>query len=458
VQKVEPTVREAAVKDYVAWIKGQSRIDHIVHATLNSSRWDDRDRSLYHEIVNGVVRYHGRIEWLLDELSSKGVNRDVLAQAAAAVGIYQILYLDRIPHYASVDAAVEITRKRVGEAASRWVNAILRRVTDDVLYWQEVVPKSDNPRVRLAMFHSFPVWMVERWGAQFRSVTDESNEDEKSDPNSALEQFLIWNNRRPKVTLRVNLQKCTPKQLEAKLKKRNINYKPAVLDPTFIDLEHSTNPADLSIVRDGYVSVQDVSQGMVAKLIDPQPDELILDLCSAPGGKTGHLAELEPECKIIATDKDAGRLDVVKKNIARCGYKNVTLTCYNKVLTGKQSFDAVLVDAPCTGTGVLARRVDIRWRRKLTDLRKMAAIQRQLLRYAAERVKRGGRLIYSTCSIEPEENEMIVNDFLKEQSGFRLINAGKWIPEELADEIGQLRALGSEVKADGVFAARLERK
>lgn len=458
-QRAELTVREAAVKDYVAWMRGQRRIDHIIHDTLNDCRWDERDRSLFHEIVNGVVRHHGRIEWMLTELSSKGINRDIFAQASAAIGIYQILYLDRVPNYASVDAAVEIARNKVGEAASKWVNAILRRVTSDVPHWQEYVPKSDNSRIKLAMLHSFPVWMVERWGAQFRAAIDKTDEEEGIDPNLALEQFLIWNNRRPIVTLRTNLRRITPKQLEGKLDKRDIGYRPSPLDPAFLDLEHSINPADLSIVRDGFASVQDASQGMVSKLLNPLPGESILDLCSAPGGKTGHLSELQPDCKIVATDNDASRLKRVVENAARCGYQNVTAMPYNELLSGsKQLFDAVLVDAPCTGTGVLAKRADIRWRRKLTDLNKMVAVQRQILRYAADRVKRGGRLIYSTCSIEPEENELMVESFLQEHSGFHAVTASDWIPEELTDQRGYLKLLGPEVKADGVFAVRLERR
>ena len=254
--------------------------------------------------------------------------------------------------------------------------------------------------------------------------------------------------------------------------KENIGH-PTKIDPNFLVLDHSGSGsagrvgdiAHLKLVKNGLASVQDVSQGLASRLLDPQDVEEILDLCSAPGGKTGHLAELSPNCRIIATDRSNDRLRIVEQNVARCGYHNVTTIPYDNLLaSSERSFDAVLVDAPCTGTGVLARRPDIRWRLRQTDIKRMAAIQLQLLRYAADRVRRGGRIIYSTCSIEPEENGEVVERFLSEQSGFHLVSARaepsehREFPVEVLDDQGRLNILGTEIGGDGIFAARMERK
>ncbi len=465
------TPREAAVRDYVLWLKSSKRIDHITNQTLDQQKWEDRDKALFNELINGVVRHHGRIEWIIKELSKKGLNRDHFANASAAIGIYQLLYLDRVPAYAAVDAAVDITSRRVGDAASKWVNAILRQISNDIDHWKTAVPITDNTRTKLAQLHSYPTWMAERWGKQFYK-TDQilhrkkmqlarSEVDKPIPPvrDAQLEQFLIWSNRRPNITIRVNTHRTTQDELIGKFKRHNIGFHVTKLDPLFINLEHSFTPSDLNMAKNGLVSVQDVSQGLVAKLVAPQPKELILDLCAAPGGKTGHLAELCPECQVIATDKDERRLEMVSQNVTRCSYDNVKVIPYDDLWgTDYRVFDAILVDAPCTGTGVLARRADARWRRIPQDFSRMVAIQSQLLKYAADRVRQGGRIIYSTCSIEEEENEQIIEQFLIEHNGFKLVNAGKWLPEHLVDELGQLSVKGHEVRADGVFAARLERK
>jgi 16S rRNA (cytosine967-C5)-methyltransferase len=207
----------------------------------------------------------------------------------------------------------------------------------------------------------------------------------------------------------------------------------------------------------GMVSAQDISQGLVASIVNPQPGEEILDFCSAPGGKTGHLAELAPEALIFATDKAEERLELVREMVQRNGYENVKIVAYDDIVSSKKKFDAILVDAPCSGTGVLARRPDLRWRRSPDDIKRMSSVQLSLLNYAADRLKAKGRIIYSTCSVEPEENDGVIDRFLEERSDFENIPISG-LPESITTDSPRLQLWGTEIKADGVFAAIIRKK
>ena len=251
--------------------------------------------------------------------------------------------------------------------------------------------------------------------------------------------------------------RATVSQIENMLENERIHLKRSETDPNFFIARHSGNPELLDVVQKGLVTIQDHSQGLVARMTAPQAGEEVLDLCSAPGGKTGYLAELCPDCMISATDRDDARLESVRQLVERARYSNITVAPYDEILAERRKYDAVLVDAPCTGTGVLARRPDLRWRRDPSDVKRMAAVQFQILRYAADRVKTGGRLIYSTCSIEPEENRGVVNSFLEAYPYFKLGKSADEVILNHVDSDGILSKTGPEISGDGVFAVRLER-
>jgi len=419
------------------------RIDNVAQKTLDQSDWEPRDRALFLELLYGTIRWHGRIEWILKQLSDEKETTHLTANAAAVIGIYQMLFLDRIPDFAIVDTAVVLTRRAHGPAVGGWVNAILRRIGRERDRWKAAEPESKDPSYNLSIKYSHPHWMIERW-ARFI-------------PPDRLETFLAWNNRRPFIILRTNVNKTTVDEIVALLSQNKIKASPSRIDSRFLIIEHSGNPLALEPVKNGLASVQDHSQGLVAKIVNPQSGEKILDLCAAPGGKTGFLAELCPECKITATDKDADRLEMVTDLIQQQGYSNIEIVSYNDVLASRNRYDAILIDAPCTGTGVLARRPDLRWRRISSDVARMSAIQFQLLRYAVDRINVGGRIIYSTCSIEPEENGKLVDQFINNYRQFSEIPVTGLISESLIDHNGRLNLLGPEIEGDGVFTAVLVR-
>ena len=439
-----PTPREAAARTYARWIKRPSRIEYAAEWALTHGQWDSRDRALFFELVYGVVRWHGRLQWLMGELSRRDPHSDALVYAATAVGMYQLLFLDRIPDYAAVDSAVDLTRRVAGPQAAAWTNALLRRCAVEAVQWKEAAPRTANVAERLAASHSHPLWMLERW--------------QKRLAGEKLVEFLNWNNRRPDLYLRVSGREDSLSQAMLQLEKLEIGAEPAAIDPSFLKLQHSGDPAQIPLVRDGQAAIQDVSQGLVSRLLHPQPGERVLDLCAAPGGKTGHLAELCPDCRIVATDKSEERLRLVTEMASRRDYGNVSIRPFQEVIEEREPYDAVLVDAPCTGTGVLARRPDLRWRRKPDDVPRMAATQLKLLSYAESKVALGGRIIYSTCSVEPEENLEVVNAFLQQHRGFGLETFSSNLDPGTLDEHGCLSYWGPELGADGVFAAVLRRK
>ncbi len=433
--------RDAAIKAYARWLRKPGRVEPLVAWAFDRYTWDQRDKAFFLELLYGVIRQHGRLEWLISKLSRRGVNCDYIGKAAAILGLYQELFLDRIPIHAVVDTAVAIARKAEGAEVGGWVNAILRRVDREHELWMNLLPEPKEIERYLAVKHSHPPWLV--------------NKLIKTYGNHKAEQILEWNNRRPKVTVRVNRLRAIPEAIIKILKDSGIGVTTSSLDDYFLVLDHAGDIAALSIFTDGSISMQDASQGLVAGIVSPDIDEKILDMCSAPGGKTGHIAELCPKCQIIATDKSDERLKDTRDMVARQGYENVIIMSYQEVLSARTRYNGILIDAPCSGTGVMARRPDIRWRLKPDDIARHASTQRQLLRYAAERLDNNGRIIYSTCSILPEENDAVVDDFLSEHRNFQEVPLDAFVPPSISLTGGRLSVLGPEADGDGVFVARI---
>ncbi|MDP8239459.1 MAG: 16S rRNA (cytosine(967)-C(5))-methyltransferase RsmB [Candidatus Hatepunaea meridiana] len=441
--KKQTTPREAVWQIYARWLKRKFRVDDEAAKTQKMQDWQPKDRALFQELLYGVIRRHGTLEYIIRKLSSRELNVNEDIYAIIAVALYQMLFLDRIPDHAAVDTAVDMSKRYGAPPVVKWVNAVLRRVGRERFEILRSISEIPDPIHRLSIQYSYPKWMILRWR---RRLTIDK-----------LEEFLKWNNRKPDIYLRINPQRIDPHKVIEDLKAKRIYVEQHPLDTAFIRLGHIGNPADLKVIRDGVATVQDISQSLVGRLVDPQPGEVILDLCAAPGGKTGHLSELCPDCKIIATDRSEERLALLRSARTKCNWLNVEVFRYNDLLTSKRKFDVILVDAPCTGTGVLARRPDLRWRREPKDVERMVNTQLEILRYASGMLKPGGRIIYSTCSIEREENENIVQAFLSGRKRFNVISAKGFLNSELVDENGYLSVLGPDIQGDGVFAARLEK-
>jgi 16S rRNA (cytosine967-C5)-methyltransferase len=312
-----------------------------------------RDKALLTTLVYGVTRWRRELDWLIDRCAER-VHPEIRQHLRLA--LFQIRHLDKIPRHAAVNEAVELA-KGVSRKSAGFVNAVLRKAAD--------LDLPDTIGVRT----SHPDWLIERWRGRFGGRD--------------LDAILAADNAILPLTIRPNPLKATgPIEVEGD---------PAA-DPRFAD---------------GFYTVQDETSMKVAPLLDPKPGERVLDLCAAPGGKTTHLAELLGGKGVVVAVDLPDRIGLVAESAKRLGLANVECVAGDgATIAFREAFDAVLVDAPCSNTGVLARRPDVRWRLKEKDIAGAAAIQRRLLANAARLLKPGGRLVYSTCSLEPEENAL----------------------------------------------------
>jgi len=400
----------------------------LEHALANS-RLAAADRGLCHELVFGVVRWQATLDWLIAR-KTQGRTQKPGLQDLLRLGLYQIFWLDRIPDHAAVHETVEMAKHAGYGPQAGFINAILRgylRETDET---NRALAELKNSQPALGWSH--PEWLVERWRQRFGEERTQT--------------LLEWNNTPPKAFARVNTLRTNASKLIEAWRNENVDYDFVTRDWTGENLvfELKSHPplTTLESFRQGWFYIQEPSTLLAVRELDPQPGETILDLCAAPGGKTTFIAQLmNNEGRIIAHDVFPDRLKLIEENRTRLG---VTCAEIISALDPRPStFDSVLVDAPCSNTGVLRRRVDLRWRIQLAEIERLRATQIELLRDTAKCLKPGGTMVYSTCSLEPEENAGVVQQFLAEQAGFRLERERTLLP--FTDGV------------DGAFTARLIR-
>jgi 16S rRNA (cytosine967-C5)-methyltransferase len=404
---------------------------------------DPRDLAFMHELVKGTLRWRGRIDWVLDRLIHIGLAQtQPWIRNALRLGAYQILFLDRVPAHAAVDESVKLAHKYGHAGAAGLVNSVLRRLADE----KDTIPIPEGDDAEsLAVWGSHPVWIVERWLARF------GPEDTR--------KLLLANNRAVPAGLRVNALKTTRDALLERLGKEGVSVTTARLSPDLLWLEPGTSPMALKAFREGCCTVQDESEALVARLVAPAPHERLLDLCAAPGGKCTHLAELiGDEGEVWAMERAEARASALEATVARLGAHSVHVALGDgRTYAFPMPFDRVLVDAPCSGLGVLGRRADARWRKGPEVLREMPPIQLELLASGGRRVRPGGVLVYSVCSFEPEETVEIADRFLRQNPAFVLESAAGFLPSEVVDEQGFMTVLPHVHGCDGAFAARFRK-
>ena len=362
------------------------------------------------------------------------------------MGVFQLVFLNRIPVWAAIDESVELAKQMSGRGAAGLINAVLRRIARN----PEVVrypALEEDPITHIAVVHSHPEWMVARWIDRY-GVQD----------TIALCEF---NNTPRPLVLRVNRLRATMPEVRRWLDAESIPHQVGRYHPYSLEIQKGVAIGQLSIHREGLVQVQDEAASLASLLVDPQPGEHIIDMCAAPGGKASHMAELMADQGVIlAVDVNARRLNQLIENCQRLGITCVRPTVADaRVFLDSPPADGVLVDAPCSGLGVLARRSDARWHKSEADITELQGLQKELLQAAAQLVTPGGRLVYSTCTIEPEENEDIVRWFLRSYDGeFQQAPASAVsIPLELVDANGFYRALPHQHGIDGAFGVIFHR-
>jgi 16S rRNA (cytosine967-C5)-methyltransferase len=434
--------RGTAVKVLNRVERTDSYLDRVLDAELKSPDLSDLDKGLLNELAHGVLRWQSRLDWVLNGFSHGNFAKsEINVKNALRVALYQILFLDRIPHSASVNEAVEFVKRIRGEKPAGLVNAVLRNIIRNLDGIRYPDPAEDILQY-LSVYYSHPSWIVKRWVSRY-------GEEE-------ARKFFAANNERPGLSLRINRLKGEPGKFLQLLDQQQIQYTGSQYLGFFVRVRTLAKIGQMELFRNGYFTIQDESAALPCLLLDPRPGETVIDLCAAPGGKTTNIAELmENRGSIIALDKYDAKLHQIKASIDRLG-----LTCINLVQGDGATIelppvDRVLVDAPCSGLGVLMKKPDMKWKRENTDLPGLVRLQKSLLENGARLLKPGGVLVYSTCTTEPEENEEIVHGFLRTHPEFTLQDAGQFVSHDLVTSEGFVQTFPHHHGMDGSFAARL---
>ena len=402
-----------------------------------ASRLPSADRALCQELVYGIVRRQATLDWLIAR-KAQGRQQKPGVQNLLRLGLYQIFWLDRIPPHAAVHETVELAKREGFGPKAGFINAVLRGYLREFDATKQLLAglKTSHP----AIGYSHPQWLVEKWHKRFG--------------DDLARQLLEWNNTPPKTFARVNTLKTDAGRLIEKWREEDVEYDfvrrgflsgPA-LEAVIFELKSHPPLASLESFRNGWFYIQDPGTLLAPLELAPQPGEAILDLCAAPGGKTTFLAQLMNNLgKITAGDVSRERLKLLEENCLRLG-----VTCVSTVSSNYQpstinqlKFDRILIDAPCSNTGVLRRRVDLRWRVAPDEISRLQQTQLDLLKTSAPQLKPGGVLVYSTCSLELEENTVVVREFLQACSDFKLEHERELLP--FADNV------------DGAYVARLKK-
>ncbi len=391
------------------------------------------DRHLCQELVFGAVRWQATLDWLIGRKTDARPRKPALNDLLR-LGLYQIFWLDRIPDHAAVHETVALAKAGGFGAQAGFVNAVLRGYLREFDATRALLDELKNKEPHLGYSH--PEWLAARWRSRWGA--------------DAAARLMAWNNTPPRTFARVNTLKADPARLLAQWREEGVEYdfvrRDWLAENQVFELKSHPPLENLASLRDGWFYVQDPGTLLAVCELDPRPGDTVLDLCAAPGGKLAYAAQrMLNQGRIVAHDTAPGRLQLVRENCARLGIGCVeTLSSLPLAATGAQPFQRVLVDAPCSNTGVMRRRVDLRWRLRPSELARLATAQMTLLRQAAPLVEPGGILVYSTCSLEPEENERIVEEFLRADPGFKLERQRELLP--FADAV------------DGAFVARMTRE
>lgn len=427
--------REIAVRTLLDARPESPFVEKRLAATLSGARLSTVDRAFCQQLVYGVIRHQSTLDWLIRRKTKPPESKPAVG-ILLRIGLFQIFWLDRVPNHAAVNETVELTR-RFGCGRQRGlVNAVLRGYVREEESTRAALRALADTDPAIAWSH--PAWLLARWRARWT--------------RTECRALMNRNNRPPPTYARLNTLKTTAPQLLDRWKQEGVDAVPVSRDwlPAHLIWELRAHPAvdGLGTFRDGWFYIQDPSTLMACLALDVRPDgaESVLDLCAAPGGKTTFLAQLmQNRGRIVAEDNHRQRLARVRENCERLGVANVEVSMSGE--TGPagdgEGFDRILVDAPCSNSGVLGRRVELRWRLKESEIDRLTRLQTGLLDRAATRLRPGGTLVYSTCSIEPEENIGVVERFLAGHADFRLVSQRTLLP--FRDEL------------DGAFAAVLKR-
>ncbi|MEX2435173.1 MAG: 16S rRNA (cytosine(967)-C(5))-methyltransferase RsmB [Balneolaceae bacterium] len=405
---------------------------------------ESRERAQVREYVQNILRKRSYLDFIINEFSSITIDEmKPMLKNILRLGLYEMLYMDGTPDYAAINEAVEIAKLRLGSKSGDLVNAILRNIQRDI----DNLPKpAFEDRTKLiATTFSHPEWMVKRWVKRFGE-------------REAF-QLMQANNQRPNYYVRVNNLRTKTENFLLRMEKLDISYEESDWLPGYYKVESVAPFISKDLLKKGICLVQDIAAGFAPTIVEPLPEETIFDICAAPGTKSIVMSDMmNGEGTIVAVDINPNRLEKLAQSAMDYSAENIKIRRADARDLDLKLADAVLLDAPCTGTGVLSKRADLRWKRTEEELENSIKLQEELLDEAANHVKRGGRLVYSTCSLEPEENWEQIQKFLGNYDNFELEKLDEFLPEEVLAEDGFAYQTFPHIHGcDGHFGVRLKR-
>jgi len=440
--------RQAACESLLRIRKEGGFADRLIDNELSNGTLSGPDRALYAELVYGVLRRQGTLDHILQQLLEKPmIELDPQALIILRIGLYQLTCLDRIPESAAVNESVNLA-KLITPGTSGLINAVLRNYLRrrDTISFPDL---TSTPSAAIAVRHSQPEWLAEQWLDQLGVAEAELHAEASS--------------LQPPLTLRVNTLRTSRDQLLQEFALQGISAAPCRFSPDGITMAGRHTVTTLPGFEIGHFAVQDEASQVAGMLLGAQAGERVWDACAAPGGKSGHLAQqMDDRGELIATDISRSKLTRVQENMRRLGISCLSTAVadlHQSTTFPDGSFDRILLDAPCSGLGVIRRNPEAKWRLFSGDITRLAAVQKTLLKNIAARLKPKGVLLYATCSTSEAENEEVIEDFLSQHPGFVLENLNELFPQwsELFTFYGMLRTWPHRHGTDGFFAARIKR-
>jgi 16S rRNA (cytosine967-C5)-methyltransferase len=443
-----------ALQVLLSWHRTGTYPDQFLRDFLDkNSRIKPVDRSLAYQLVYGVLRWQGKLDWVIKQFSQKPLEKLSLQTLfILRLGVFQILFLSRIPVSAVVNESVKLAKSGRAPWTANFVNAVLRSL--DRGKGNLSFPLEENPVSYLAVNFSHPAWLVEHWLETWGFEKTEA--------------LCQANNQLPPLTIRVNTLKINREQLLEKFRPTALGVETTLFSPEGICIEGPERPlVQDALYQEGLFQIQDEASQMIAPILDPQPGERILDLCAGAGGKAGHLAQLmNNQGKILAVDLHPKKIKFLLENARRLGATVIQGMVGDGLKEDlfpetARPFDRILIDAPCSGWGVMGRNPDLKWRLSPEDSPRLAQMQNKFLQNAAQWLKPKGILVYCTCTLSREENQDVVQVFLNGHPEFILEDASSFLPEparKLIDDQGYYQTWPPTHRMDGFFAARLRKR
>ena len=444
--KIMSSARKLALKAIYRINEEGAFSNLILNELLNNSDLDQRDKSLVTQLVYGSIRHRNSLDWVINHFSNRKVKKMTpWVRNALRLGVYQIDHLDKIPAPVAANETVEVAKEYCNRGAVKFINGNLRNIAQNIAS-VEYPDKEKDPVQYIRYRYSYPQWIVQRWVKRYgREKTIE------------ICQHL---NEIPPTVIRTNTLKVTRSQLLSDLEKEGAEAEEITRVKEAVDLINYDSISSLDSFQQGKFIVQGLSSMLVAHVLEPTADDLVVDLCAAPGGKSTHFAQLmNNQGQINAVDLYQQKLDLIQENCDRLGIENIETYCGDgREINFDQQADKILVDAPCSGLGIIGKKPEIRWQKKPQDLKQLQELQLELLTNAAGLLSSGGELVYSTCTFTPEENQSVIEQFLDQFPEFSIVDleaeAKKYQLTDYLDN-GMLKILPDNNFLEGFFITKL---